>query len=133
MLDFAERLIAHETSMNNASATKGPMAFAVVEKLRPQLAMLMGSTGFRALLSRALVLARAEVPGLRAMQVNAKGAIEYVQHLNAQAPDARLPEGGEVLLAQLLSLLVAFIGEKLTLQMLRELWPKLPQKDFEIG
>ena len=36
--------------------------FLVCEKLRPHLAMLMGNAGFRALLSRALALAKAEVP-----------------------------------------------------------------------
>jgi hypothetical protein len=38
-----------------------------------------------------------------------------------------MAEGSVVLVAQLLALLVAFIGENLTLRMVREVWPKLPQ------
>jgi len=62
MRDFADRLIAYETGGNNSSETKTPAACLVSEKLRPHLATLMGNVGFRALLSRALALANAEVP-----------------------------------------------------------------------
>jgi hypothetical protein len=62
MRDFAERLIAYETRGNNPSETETSGPFLVGEKLRPQLATLMGNVGFRALLSRALALANAEAP-----------------------------------------------------------------------
>jgi hypothetical protein len=42
-------------------------------------------------------------------------------------------EGGVVLLAQLLGLLVAFIGENLTLRLVREVWPKVPLDDLDFG
>ena len=61
-------------------------------------------------------------------------------HVN---PDGSLQGGGDVtvkqiaagevlLLAELLGLLVAFIGEGLTLQIVREAWPKLPVHDSDI-
>jgi hypothetical protein len=56
MRDFAERLIAYETKGNKSSETKSQAVFPVGEKLRPQLATLMGNVGFRALLSRALAV-----------------------------------------------------------------------------
>ena len=42
-------------------------------------------------------------------------------------------EGRVVLLAQLLGLLVAFIGANLTLRLVREIWPKVPLNDLNFG
>lgn len=67
MRDFAERLIAYETSGNKSSKTEIPTACLIIDKLRPQLATLMGNIGFRALLSRTLALANPEFPWLRAV------------------------------------------------------------------
>src|SRR6202795_153664 len=120
MRDFAERLIAYETRGNESSGTKTPAAFPVCEKLRPRLANLMGNTGFRALLSRALARAEAEVPSLRAMQVKADGSLAGLDELEAQLDPGELAEGSVVLVAQLVELLVAFIGENLTLRLVRE-------------
>lgn len=126
MRDLAERLVAYETKANKSSRTKTLAAFLVGEKLRPDLAALMGNVGFRALLSRALALANAEVPWLRAVHVKADGSFEGLDELEAQVDPDEIFEGGIVLLAQLLGLLVAFIGEDLTLRLVREVWSKLP-------
>jgi hypothetical protein len=133
MRDFAERLIAYETRGNNASETKNPAAFLVGEKLRPQLATLMGSLGFRALLSRALALATAEVPWLRAVRVKADCSFEGLDEFGAQVDPDEVFEGRVVLLAQLLGLLITFIGEDLTLRLVREVWPKLSLNDLNFG
>jgi hypothetical protein len=128
---FAERLIAYERRDNKSSETKTPAAFLVGEKLRPHLAPLMGNVGFRALLSRALALANAEVPWLRAVHVKAAdGSFQGLDELGAQVDPDEIFEGRVVLLAQLLGLLVAFIGEDLTLRLVREVWPKLPPQQF---
>ena len=131
--DFAERLIAYETRENRSSETKTPAACFVGEKLRPHLATLMGNVGFRALLSRALALANAEVPWLVAVHVNADGSFEGLDKLGAQVDPDEIFEGCVVLLAQLLGLLVAFIGEDLTLRLVREVWPKLSLNDLDLG
>jgi hypothetical protein len=133
MRDFAERLIAYETKGNRSSETKPAAVFLVGEKLRPHLAMLMGNVGFSALLSRALVLATAEVPWLRAVHVKADGSLEGLGGLGAQVSPAEIFEARVVLLAQLLGLMVAFIGERLTLSLAREMWPKLPLNDLDFG
>ena len=133
MRDFAERLIGHETRKNRSSETKTPAACRVAEKLRPHLATLMGNLGFRALLSRALALANAEVPWLRAVHVNADGSLEGLDELGAQVDPDEIFEGCVVLLAQLLGLLVAFIGEDLTLRLVREVWPKLSLNNLDAG
>lgn len=125
---FAERLIAHEARENRSSDKQNLEAFSVVEKLRPQLATLMGNAGFRALLSRALALAGSEVSWLRAVQVKADGSLEGLdeKELEAKADPEEIAEGRVVLLAQVLGLLTAFIGESLTLRLIREVWPNLP-------
>ena len=130
---FAERLIAYETTGNKSSETKTPAACLVGEKLRPHLATLMGNVGFRALLSRALALANAEVPWLRAVCVKADGSFEGLDELGAHVDLDEIFEGRVVLLAQLLGLLVAFIGEELTLRLVLEVWPKLPLKQLDFG
>ncbi|CAN5839953.1 hypothetical protein BH20PSE1_BH20PSE1_09270 [soil metagenome] len=133
MRDFAERLIAYEARENKSSETKTLAAFHVPEKLRPQLATLMGNTGFRALLSRALALANAEVPWLRAVHVKSDGSLEGLDKLEAQVDSEEISEGRVVLLAQLLGLLVAFIGENLTLWLVHEVWPKLSLNALDLG
>ena len=131
--DLAERLIAYEAAGNKSSGKTTPAAVPVCEKLRPHLATLMGQTGFRALLARALARAEREVPSLRAVQVKADGSLEGSDELEGQVDPEEIFEGGVVLLAQMLGLLVAFIGEKLTLRLVREIWPKLLLNDFDIG
>lgn len=129
MRRFAERLIAGETKGNKSSRTTPAATFRVIEKLRPHFTTLMGNAGFRALLSRALTLASAEVRSLRAVQVQVDGSLAGMDEL-ARVDAKELAEGGVVLIAQLLGLLVAFIGEKLTVQMMREVWPKLSLDDL---
>jgi hypothetical protein len=133
MRDFAERLIAYETRENRSSETKTPAAFLVGEKLRLHLATLMGNAGFRALLSRALALANAEVPWLRAAHVKADGSFEGLDELGSRVNPEEIFEGRIVLFAQLLGLLVAFIGERLTLRLMRDVWPNLSLDDLDSG
>ena len=133
MRNFAERLIAYETSGDKSSATKTAAAFLVSDKLRPHLTMLMGNRGFSALLSRALALANAEVPWLRAVHVKTDGALEGLEELERQVDRDEFFEGRVVLLAQLLGLLVAFIGARLTVRLVLDIWPKLPLNDLDFG
>ncbi len=126
-------LIAHETGGSKASQSQTPAAFRVCEKLRPHLATLMGNTGIRTLLARSLALASAEVPWLRAVQVKVDGCLEMKDELQARVDPEQMAEGNVILVAQLLGLLVAFIGENLTLGLVREVWPKLPPKHLDLG
>ena len=132
MREVAARLIAHELAANKASKSTPPAAFQVCEKLRPNLATLMGKAGFRAVLARALVVASVEVPWLNEVQVNADGTMEGWDTLAARVGAKELTEGGGVLLiAKLLGLLAAFIGGNLTLGLVREVWPKLAFDDLQ--
>lgn len=131
MRQIAARLIGDETKGKKGSDPKVSAAFQVCEKLRPHLATLMGKAGFRAILSRALVVARAEVPWMAALEVDADGALEGWGKLEPQVDAKELREGGVLLVAQLLGLLVAFIGENLTLRLVGDVWPKLSFEDLQ--
>lgn len=133
MRNFAKRLIADEARGNKIAEAKTPADFNVFEKLRPNLAALMGGAGFCALLSRALALAKAEVPRLGAIHVKADGSLEGTEKLHAQLDRDEFFECRVVLLAQLLGLLVAFIGEKLALRLVSEVWPKARLDDLDFG
>jgi hypothetical protein len=131
--DFAKTLVVYETGGNRNPGTKAPATFQACERLRPHLTTLMGDGGFRALLSRALALAKVEAPWLRAVQVKADGALEEMEGLQAHLDAGELFEGRVALLTQLLGLLVAFIGEDLTMRLVREVWPKVPLNDLDLN
>lgn len=130
--DFTKRLIDFEIKENVSSETKIPVTCLASEKLRPHLAALMGNIGFRALLARALALANADVPWLRAVHVNSDGSYEGFEELEAHVDREEFFEGCVVLLSHLLGLLVAFIGEELTLRLVRQGWPKLSSNNFDL-
>jgi hypothetical protein len=133
MRGFAKRLLEYETLRNESSEANTPAGFHVTDKLRAQLATLMGKVGFRALLSRALALANAEVSWLGAVNVNGDGALEGLEALHAQLDPAEFREGKVVLLAQLLGLLEAFIGPGLTSRLVGEIWPEISFDDLDSG
>jgi len=56
--------------------------------------------------------------------------LEYPEQKAALAL-AEMVQGEIVLVAQLLGLLVTFIGQSLTWSLLQEVWPGLPMKEFE--
>jgi hypothetical protein len=133
MRDFAKRLIAHESRTDKSSSTTAPKAFTVIDKLRPTLVNLMGSAGFWALISRALALASPQVQWLQKLQIESDGSLQGLDELAGQLGADDFLEGPVILLAELLGLLVAFIGEKLTLQLVREIWPALPVGDLKFS
>jgi hypothetical protein len=133
MRSIALRLINYETPGNDSSETTNTATFQVTDRLRPHLATLMGNGGFRALLARALALASAEVSWLRAVQVNADGTLDGLEKLHAHLKPAEFREGRVVLLAQLLGLLVAFIGPGLTSRLVGEIWPQLAADNVDFG
>ncbi len=133
MRKFAKRLIDHEALQVKRSETTEPQAFLVMNKLRPYLSTLMGDGGFRALLSRALALAGAEVSWLQAVHVQSDGTLERVKEVQNKLTPEEFGEGRVVLLAQLLGLMSSFIGETLTLLLVREVWPKIALNDLDFG
>jgi hypothetical protein len=121
--DFARRLVALEAARAEPTVTGASEVVRVCDKLRLPLSKLAGEAGFRSLMSRALAIAKAEIPSLVAMQVRADGSLEGLDP-TGQGPDVGADEqAGFVVVAQLLGLLVTFIGEPLMLRLVSDAWP----------
>ena len=99
-------------------------AFGVCERLRQPLITLAGVAGFRSLLSRALTLARAEAPSLSVVQVAPDGSLKGLDEAEPQIDKEQARDGGVILIAQLVGLLLTFIGEGLTLRLVQDVWPE---------
>ena len=98
----------------------------VIEKLRIPLTRFAGAEGFASLLRRALMLARADVSSLQSVKVGSDGRLEGIEQLAAETGAGAAGAGAEAVAAvaeRLLELLVTFIGERLTLRLVREAWP----------
>ncbi len=122
--ELARQLLAFEAAANPAGA-KDPAAFRAIEKLRVPLGRLIGIIGFRSLLARALALAGDEVPWLRALDIKADGTLEGINQVQAKHDQGEIARGEVALVAQLIGLLVTFIGEGLMLGLVQEVWPKV--------
>ena len=60
-------------------------------------------------------------------------SLEGLEELQTQIGQDDLFEGGVTLLAHLLGLLVTFIGEVLTVRLVRDVWPKVLVDDLDLG
>ncbi len=100
--------------------------FRVCGKLRQSLSTLAGASGYRSLISRALTLAKKETPSLEKVQVKEDGSLEWTGTADLQQGVDEAAKGGAVLVTQLLALLFTFIGQALTLRLVRDLWPDAP-------
>jgi hypothetical protein len=128
--DLAHRLFAYEVV---AGKTSDPVEFAtlrVYEKLRQSLSAFAGVAAFESLAFRALTQAKSEAPGLWAVQVAEGGSLQGLGEFEPQidmdkdlADKFPAGDGGIILIARLLGLLLLFLGEALTLSLLRNAWP----------
>ena len=116
--ELAQRLLAYEAGVSSAALPNTPAACRVCDKLRRPLTTLAGAAGFRSLLARALTLAKQESPALGAWEVKADGSLEGM--------NGEVTPSGAVLIAHLVGLMITFIGESLTLRLLHDVWPDLP-------
>ena len=130
---LARRLLTYESAAGKNSELTESAAFRVCEKLRQPLSTLAGVAGFHSLLSRALTLARAEAPSLSAVQIGADGSLKGLDELGPQIDKDMSKEGGAILIAQLLGLLLIFIGEGITLRLVQDVWPESAFDDRDSG
>lgn len=117
---LAQQLLALEAASRAPSDPHE--AVRVCERLRISLTRFAGEEGFRALLRRAVALAKAEVPALQSVTVKPDCSMEGIEQL-ASVSRADAADAAAAITAHLLSLLVTFIGKPLTLQMVRGAWP----------
>ena len=125
MRDLAHRLLTYEAGAGKASEQVGAPALRVYEKLRQSLSIFAGVAAFESLAFRALTQAKSEAPSLWAVEVVSGGSLkgfgEFDPQINMEMD--RASDGGIILIARLLGLLRTFLGEALTLSLLRNAWP----------
>jgi hypothetical protein len=120
----AERLLKLE-AVGRRGTGKLPTAARVSERLRRILSTFLGAAGHRALLARAVTLAKAELPALSALHVQADSS------LTGLSEDDDFSDGEVVLVAHILGLLVTFVGEALMLRLVNDAWPKASLDDLD--
>ncbi|MEQ1830539.1 MAG: hypothetical protein ABL921_31575 [Pirellula sp.] len=114
--DLARRLLAASLLVSDHDVQG---AVLVSDRLRISLIRFAGVDGFTSLQRRALVLARAEVPSLQLVQLGLDGSLQGFEEVPADS----LADAGAAITANLLELLVTFIGEPLMRTLIREAWP----------
>lgn len=129
-LELARRLLAAEAAGTPAEGTGG-VTTPAFDRLRESLEKLVGAAGFQSLLSRALAVARARIPALGPVFVRPDGSLGGFEAVRP----AVTAEAGVALMAELLGLLVTFVGETLALRIVRDAWPDAVEggEDGETG
>jgi hypothetical protein len=130
MCDWARHLLAYEAAPGTVSMQTEPATFLVYEKLRRQLRAPIGASGFQALASRALTLAKSEAPSLNAVQITAGGCLRGLGELEEQMNLDQCGEAGVILIAHLLELFLTFLGVATTRRLVQDVFPHLeaPEK-----
>ena len=138
--DLAERLLTYEAAAGTNSRPAESLTLRVYEKLRQSLTAIAGVTSFQSLACRALVLAKSEDIGLGVVQITADGSLQDFSEVEPQVDidmgktgAYQANERGIILIARLLCLLHMFLGEVLTLRLLRDAWPNATFDDRNSG
>ncbi len=125
MRDLARRLLEYEADAGKASDPLESPTLRVYEKLRSSLGGFVGTTAFQSLANRALTLARPDTLSLSSAWISEDGSLRGQGEIENQfdIDNDEAGEGGIVLIARLLGLLRLFLGEAMTLNLLRNAWP----------
>jgi hypothetical protein len=114
MRNLAQKLLSYESAAGKHTEENTTLdAAGVLDALRRHLSVLSGVNGFDAIMSRALALAKSQNADLKDVQLEPDGSLKRLIEICNREPAA----GAEVI-AQLLGLLVTFVGESLTLRIL---------------
>jgi len=127
---LARYLLTYEGMSAKSSESMESATLCVYEKLRQSLSAFAGVAAFESLAFRALTQAKSEAPSLWAVQIAADGSLQGLGEFEPQididkdlAGEHPAGEGGTILIDRLLGLLLIFLGEALTLSLLRLAWP----------
>jgi hypothetical protein len=123
MRDLAIRLLSEAGSLGE----ERPAAAHVLERMDAVLWRVAGQVGSRTLMQRALAMARAEAPTLTGLRIPPDGPLAGAGWPLTTTTCSEPQHDQVVLVAQVLELLRIFIGERLTLQLVKEAWPELDQ------
>jgi len=119
--ELARWLLAQEMEGRPKAKTPLEGTQRVTTKLSTGITLLVSSDVYRALLGRALYLARAEYSLLDGVRV---GTSDF--SLEGLRETGTAHEALVSFLAQVIALLVRFIGDDLTTKLIRQSWPDAP-------
>src|SRR5215208_7766038 len=123
--NLARRLLAHEAKKSPSPVKLAEALDVCCQRLHKGLDPLIGGGGFRALLDRALYLAKKEQSWLNGVGIEDYPGCEFKalrEAMNGKEP-AVINETFTVILANVIWLLVTFIGEDIALGLIEEAWP----------
>ncbi len=144
-------VIEHETANSKDAPALAAAIEGVFAALEGLMATLIGPTGFRAVVDRAVHLTNGTWPWIQGTEILTSaqliitgpappsGEAEGIARVNANVIISGLPSiiehegedqvkaGAAALLENLLQLFCSFIGEDLTLRVVMRAWPYLPQ------
>lgn len=130
--DIGYWLLARETGNR-----KGPEGLAeavenACRKLSRQVAILVTANGARSLIERALVLAQSEFPILAPVQAGPSidDCLSGLSDAVSGAEVLQIRDGFAALLGNVVGLIDTFIGDDLTLRMVRQEWPDASPDEF---
>jgi hypothetical protein len=128
LTEFTRRLLAHEAGNRRSARDLVDAMERATLGLHGQLAPLLSSTGFDALIGRAVKLAARDFAFLAAVTTTTprSSSLDGLR----RAAESRDPQEVEAALVAILAtfiwLLIIFIGENLGLHKVREVWPDVP-------
>jgi hypothetical protein len=107
----------------------------VCQKLCRRLTRLITVIGYQALLARALHLAKGEFPLLDEVRAGATddACFDGLRAKTKGVDPVMLRAALTTVLASVIGLLTTFIGEDLTLRLVRDVWPDAPSVEMNLG
>lgn len=129
--DVARWLLTHELGDAPAPASLPAAAERAARKLSQRLTRLVTAEGARALLARALQMARDDYPFLAEIRAGATADAAFDGQwatVEGVEPET-MRDALTAVLAGVLGLLVTFIGEALMLRVVRDVWPEAPIRE----
>ena len=122
---LARRLLVHEAKNSPSPAKLAEALEVCCQRLHNRLDPLVGAGGFRALLDRALFLAKKEHAWLNGVEIQIYPGCELKALNEAMAgrQPAEIRETLSIILANVIWLLVTFIGEDIVYALIEEAWP----------
>jgi hypothetical protein len=133
--DVARQLLDHERGQQDTALELAPIMEGAFRRFHKHMLQLIGQAGFQALLARAAHLTRKEAAWIESVNIQVEptltltGLAECIESEGA----AEVMEGLELLLANFIGLLCTFIGESLTMLLIRRIWPEVPLDDPGAG
>lgn len=132
---LAHRLLAYEVGKSPGSGEPAASGSVVCQKLFAEIEPFIGHDGCKALLARALYLAKAEFAFLAEAQIGEsdEGWLIGLSENAATREATEVSDSTAAVLGGFIDLLGTFIGFDLTLRMIDRRWPELPQWPYPDG